>query len=450
MPGQPWRFTADCGIVSVPLDRNDPDGPTLELRVAVAPAVSRDPAPDPLFLLAGGPGQAATEAFLGILPSLDRIQDERDLVMVDQRGTGRLSPLTCPEDDLDPSLELDDEVLRQAIAECRDQLAADPVLFTTAIATQDLDDVRRALGYEQINLYGGSYGSRAALTYMHTFPERVRTVILDGVVPAAMAVGAEMGRDAQRSLDLLFERCQGDPPCAERFPNLARDFDDLLTRLEVEPIRVELPDPTTGGPTQTLLNRQLAAGTVRFMTYSPQTAALIPLLIAAAVDGDLVPLTAQSLVTTASVSDSISSAMMFSVLCAEDVPFYGDLATEDTESFLGADLADRFRMVCEEWSAADVPAAVKVPQASAIPVLLISGEADPVTPPRWGDVAAEPLSRSLHIVAPGMGHINLTSGCIPKLAAQFIVDGGPEALDPACVDDLRPPPFFVDFTGPAP
>jgi pimeloyl-ACP methyl ester carboxylesterase len=450
MPGRSWRFAADCGTLEVPENHDEPGGAVIELRIAVAPAISRDPEPDPLILLAGGPGQAATEAFLNMLPLLDRIREKRDLVMVDQRGTGVLNRLVCPEEDPDPARETDDAYLRQWTADCRARLEGDPTFYRTRFATLDLDRVREALGYETVNLYGGSYGTRAAIDYLRTFPERVRSIILDGVVPAEMPVGANMGRDAQRALDLIFERCQNDAECAARYPGIAGRFADLLQRLEAEPIVVELPDPTTGKPTEVLLDRQLAAATVRLLSYSTEGSALIPLLIDAAREGDLVPLAAQSIMVSGDMTDSISSAMMFSVLCAEDVPFYGPPDEAEQASFMGAGIAERFGLICDEWGVEPVEEDFKEPFPSDVPVLLLSGEADPVTPPSWGEAAGRRLSRQIHIVAPQMGHIVLTRGCIPRIAARFVEQGALEDLDLECVEDLEAPPFFLDFTGPAP
>ncbi|MCB1036264.1 MAG: alpha/beta fold hydrolase, partial [Acidobacteria bacterium] len=217
MPGQALRVPAECGTLNVPEDRQHPEGRQLSLTVAVLRAVRRDPQPDPLFLLAGGPGQAATEAFLPLLGALRGIRQDRDLVLVDQRGTGSSHPLDCDmgqEGELDA---LDEEEQGERLQECLKTWDADPRFYHTAVAMEDLDAVRQALGYQRINLYGVSYGTRSALTYLRMFPERVRTILLDGVVPPDLVLGVEWGRDAQRALSLIFDRCRQDEACAEAF-----------------------------------------------------------------------------------------------------------------------------------------------------------------------------------------------------------------------------------------
>ncbi|MBL8058998.1 MAG: alpha/beta fold hydrolase, partial [Anaerolineales bacterium] len=207
-PGSAGQVDARCGTLAVPEDRARPDGRQISLRVAVVPAVSRSPRPDPLFLLAGGPGQAATEAFPAMIGAFEQVNQARDIVLVDQRGTGGSNPLRC----LDPNDEsvLDEAAVTALLQACPEKLNADLRQYTTEIAMRDLDAVRAALGYEQINLYGASYGTRAALTYLRLYPDRVRTLILDSVVDADFRLLLNASRDGQRALELAFARCQAE------------------------------------------------------------------------------------------------------------------------------------------------------------------------------------------------------------------------------------------------
>ncbi|RPI33653.1 MAG: alpha/beta fold hydrolase, partial [Chloroflexota bacterium] len=211
-PGQVTRKEAKCGTLTVYENREAGSGRQIDLRIAVIPSISRNPAPDPLFFLTGGPGQAATESFPVMASAFERIQQKRDIVLVDQRGTGQSNPLKCPVLDEDLENQADDAYM-DFLNTCLESLDADPRLYTTWIAMQDLDQVREALGYQQINLYGVSYGTRAVLTYLKQYPDRVRSVILDGVVPQDEVLGIDVGRDAQRALDMIFARCAADQAC---------------------------------------------------------------------------------------------------------------------------------------------------------------------------------------------------------------------------------------------
>ncbi len=239
------QVDARCGALTVPEDRADPAGRQIELHVAVIPAIRREPEPDPLFLLAGGPGQSAIETFPAMLNMLYYIHEDRDIVLVDQRGTGKSNPLRC----LDPEDEtLTDEQALAILRSCPQHLDADVRFYTTEIAMTDLDEVRAALGYETINLYGASYGTRAALTYLRMFPQHLRTVTLDAVVDPGFVMFMDAATDGQAALDVFFARCESDQACKTAFPDLRSEFDGLLSRLEETPAEITMPHPLTHKP----------------------------------------------------------------------------------------------------------------------------------------------------------------------------------------------------------
>lgn len=445
---------AQCGTLAVPEDPSNPDGRQIELNIAIIPAVSRDPAPDPIFMLAGGPGQAATEAFLPLLPSAERLHFKRELVLVDQRGTGQSNPLTCPEPTADPEIigaemPVEDQVAE--LAACRAALDTDPALYSTEIAMGDLDQVREALGYEQINLLGVSYGTRAALTYLRLYPDHVRSLVLDGVVPSGWALGESLGPDAQRSLDLTFARCAEDADCSARFPDLPGTFDTVLAKLEEAPVEVVVPDPITAAPVRVLMTPLTVAATIRLMSYSDIYTALIPLAIDYAGQGDFQMLASQYLILTGSLEESLGMGMYFSVLCAEDIPLLPQTPPGgDTDYFFDPQF-EVLRAGCKEWvNHSTAPEQEEGILKSDTPTLLISGEADPVTPPSNAERVAELLSNNAHIIAPGLGHNNFYVGCIPNLVQDFIETASPTGLDTACVKTIRPMPFFLSPTGPEP
>ena len=272
------------------------------------------------------------------------------------------------------------------VAECLETLDASPELYTTATAMEDLDAVREALGYERVNLYGVSYGTRAALSYLRQFPDRVRSVILDGVAPPSKNLRMDVARDAQRALDLLVERCMQDAGCHEEFPDLARDLDNLMATL-ASPMPVTLRHPRTGDEETVELQRSMAAFAIRLATYSQETASIVPLLLRSAANGDLRQLAAQFLMTTSNFDDSMADAMGYSVICSEDFPFF-DASTAfalNEGTYLGAVQTDSLSTLCPLWPTASIPANFKDPVAVDVPVLLLSGEADPVTPPSNGE-----------------------------------------------------------------
>ena len=446
-PNSTLRLDARCGSLEVYENRTANSGRKISLNIAVIPAISRNPSPDPLFFIPGGPGEAATESFLIVYAAFNRLNQKRDIVLVDQRGTGASHPLQCALESEDKNSGDEDT---QAIVEaCVASLDADLRFYTTEIAMQDLDQVRAALGYPQINVYGASYGTRAALDYVRQFPEYVRTLILDGVAPPNWILGPNSAADGQRALDVILNRCQKEAACAQAFPNVAVEFQSLLEQLEQSPVEVQLDHPLTGEPTSFTLDRNTFANAVHLLSYTSETAILLPLLIHSAyVEQDFRRFAAQALTTFENLEQSLSNGMRFSVLCAEDVPFYPEQPS--SQGYLGDLVATAFNDICTYWPSQPISPDFHQAVRSDSPVLLLSGEADPATPPSNGKLAAETLSNSQHWIVPGMGHINIHRGCIPNLATDFINQASFDGIDPACIQDIAPMPFFVNFNGPIP
>lgn len=453
-PGVSIPVQAQCGKLTVFEDRQAVSGRTIDLNIAVLPSISRSPEPDPLFFLTGGPGQAATESFVTLANAFERIRQKRAIVLVDQRGTGQSNPLDCPES---PESTGDETADRAAVESwlrlCLGELDANPALYTTSIAMQDLDDVRQALGYEQINLYGLSYGTRAALTYLKMYPQYVRSVILDGVVPQDEALGLEVAADAQRALDQIFARCTADSACAQAFPDLPAKFQGLMDQLEEAPVEVTFTHPVHGGLETHPFTAVELASTVRLLSYTPETTALLPLLIhTSASQGRFDLLAAQSRLVSEDLSQSISFGMNLGVLCAEDFPFMDAVAAERAaqDSYLGNIQYEELAAMCAIWPQGEVPADFKEPVTADVPVLLLSGEDDPVTPPENALRVAETLPNSVALTAAGQGHNVIFRGCMPRIAYDFIQSASVDGLDTACIEQIQPAPFFLTFSGPQP
>ena len=444
---------ARCGRFSVPEDPGNPAGRKIDLAVAVIPAVSAQARADPLFLLAGGPGQGAREAFVGTLGALGGVRRQRDIVLVDQRGTGDSNPMQC---DLPETLEINPspERVRELSEQCLAALPGDPRFYTTSVAVGDLDAVRAALGYERINLYGGSYGTRVAQHYLRRYPDRVRSVILDGVVPPAMALGPAVPLDAEAALQAAFARCEANPACAGRYPGLRAGFDALRARLDQEPITVRLPDPSTAEPRDVEFTGDHLALAARMLVYSDSTAALLPLFIHEAQgSGNFAPLAAQAEMIRGQLEDALAIGMHNSVVCSEDLPFV-DLEAVDRDalarSFLGDGMLEALTATCAVWPRGPVDDDLKQPLKSSVPALLLSGEFDPVTPAANATEAAAGFSDHANLVFRGQGHIQLGLRCAQTIIRQFLEAGTTTGLVTACVDDVHPAPFFLNFNGGTP
>lgn len=447
-----------CGTLEVFEDRDAGAGRRIDLRVAVIPAVTSTPEPDPLFILAGGPGQAATEVGPAILPFLRKVRPRRDIVLVDQRGTGASNPLDCPDEE--DGEDGQDELQRlfsvvedlERLSACLEQLDADPRLYTTPIAMDDLDEVRRALGYDTINLYGASYGTRAALVYMRRHPAAVRSAILDGAAPTALKLPLYMARDGERALRLALGDCAADEMCAQRFPHLEADYDRLLQRLARGPIKVRTRHPRTGEMAELEITHDAFVSQLRGALYDPDVVSLLPLILERAAAGDFDPFVALGVTFSGGMADSISIGMFLSVVCAEDLPFIRDDERREAlaGTFLGGVMIDSLQASCAIWPKGELPPGYTDPVETDHPVLILSGNLDPATPPVWGEEVARHLPNSRHAIAGGAAHNVLPRGCAGEIVAQFLDAGDAGDLDLSCFEDSRRPPFFLDPSGPQP
>jgi len=434
---------ARCGTLSVPLDPAAPDGERIEIFVARVAALSAEPRPDPLLLIQGGPGESTVDFYLQARGAFEQARRDRDIVLVDQRGTGRSAEGFACEAPDDLSLDTaDSDVIARVIDACIDELKHDPRFYTTSVAVRDLDAVRAALGIETWNVYGVSYGTRVAQQYLRQYPERVRSIVLDGVVPPPLALGPDVAREAQRALEQIFARCAADAECGSRFAALPQLFTEVLARLDVGAADETDPPPLTALELRAL---------VRFMSYNAATVALLPVLISEAHAGNYAPLAGQARTLLRKLPESLSFPMSNSVTCTEDVP-YADGATGDlAATYLGTSIMDALKQICARWPVGTMDASFKTPVVSDAPVLLLSGEYDPITPPAYAErVKAEGLRNSAHLVGRGQGHGLVGVGCVPRLLRSWLEDPQPESLDAGCLALEPPTPFFLTLLGPAP
>ena len=446
---------AQCGQLAVPENPAAPRGRQILLRIAVVPAISTRKLPDPLFVLAGGPGMAATDFYTSVAPVFERIHRDRDIVLVDQRGTGGSNALDCESS----AEDLYQSTTAEMVAEterCLKMLRAhaDVRFYTTSLAVQDLDRVRAALGYERINLYGSSYGTIVAQQYVRRFPDRVRSVILDGVVPPQRALGATSALDAQAALSSIFSRCAEQPACHREFGDPAAAYRQVRDELAGHPVWVDLTDPTSGEPYRLQFTSYHLAMVLRLASYTPELAALLPLdLHEADASGNYAPLAGQFLLIDRVYGNAIAEGMNDTVVCSEDVPFYRVNAAERAElakTFLGTSQLDGLEAICKVWPRGPVDTDLHQPLHADVPALLLSGSNDPITPPRYAAQASRGFAHSLSLVVPGFGHGQLTDPCMAGVMARFVSRASVSDLDTACTRHLAPMPFFLTRNGPAP
>lgn len=441
-----------CGRLSRPLDPAQPQGRRIDIHFVVVPAMARNKQPDPVVLLAGGPGQSAIALAGTVMPRLSRLNYRRDLVFVDQRGTGRSAPLDCRDDSPQTLKEALEPGRRERMLDlCRQRLQTLPYgdlrQFTTTIAMQDLDAVRQALGVQSWNLLGASYGTRAALEYQRQFPQRVRRSIIDGVAPPDMVLPASFSQDGQAALDAVFSHCEADAACKARYPTLRADWQSLLRSL---PRPVTLQHPVTLRSEEVTLTRETLMSAVRPPLYAPTLAAALPEALHEASQGRFNALGALAGMTGSGGPSRLYTGMHYSVICAEDAPRLA-AATDAPGADFGTLDRDQYARVCQQWPRGEVPAAFYSMPAAQHPVLLLSGGADPATPPRHGARAAQALgAMARHVVVPQAGHgVALTLSCMRDVMFRF-VDAKDDAdalkVDATCAERIPRPTVFLPPT----
>ncbi len=454
----PQRLTvvpAECGELDVPENPAVPNSRRISLAFARVPAISRRKRPDPLFVLAGGPGMAATTFYAMVAPVFGRIHRDRDIILVDQRGTGNSNPLNCDSGE-ETDLRASDADIAVDTRRCLKALSAkaDVAEYTTSVAVKDLDDVRAALGYDRINLYGVSYGTRVAQHYLRRFPQHTRSLVLDGVVPPQLALGTSMALDAERALTNILARCAREASCHGRFGDSEAAYHALWDAVRAHPVAVSVADPASGVASHFDFTTYHLATVLRLSVYSAEAAALLPLLLHDANESkDFSHLAAQFLLLSRSYGDVVAVGMNNTVACTEDIPF-SDPKTYDRpaleKTFLGTAQIDGLQTVCKIWPHGPIDADFHLPLRTDIPALLLSGSDDPVTPPGYAEQAQSGFTNSVHIVMRDFGHGQLAAPCIDRVMERFIELGSISGLDISCTRNAKPMPFFTSLNGPPP
>ena len=434
-----------CGTLEVFEDRDTGDGRRIKLHITVVPALGRTVRPDPLVILAGGPGQGA-RSYAPLVPRFfQRVRRSRDIVLVDVRGTGDSSPLKCPRDEGSVGLLAAMDELADMARQCLASLDADPRFYTHHYSMADLREVVQQLGYRQVNLWGGSWGTRSALVFAALYPDLVRRVVLDGAVAASMNFPWSYPTDAARALDRLFRDCDSDPRCREAFPTARDDVSRWLLSLEGQPVVATIRHPRSAAPLKLHADRKAVTEVIRAALYSPLDASRIVMAIQHAAGGDLAPIVAMAEQASSWSVDTMALGQTFTILCSEDVGRHAAPAAP-ADTMFGHGSIDFWVESCKVWPKGRA-LAVSEQTVLEIPALILSGDLDPVTPPSRGEDMRRHFPNSLHVVAPGGGHNVSFSGCIPRLIAEFLDADDWRPLDTSCAGAIARPPFVTSLAG---
>lgn len=440
---------ARCGTYEVYENRTTLSGRKINLNIVVLRALGPSAAPDPVFWLDGGPSVAATESVgLARTGFLKVLRNDHDLVFVDQRGTGKSNGLKCDVGDDPKNLDTYFSKLfpRELVRACREELEkrADLRQYTTPIAMDDLNEVREALGYRNVNIVAGSYGTIAAQVYMRQHPDSVRAVFLIGVGTPASKQPLLFPRAAQRALDLLFVDCAADQLCNGSFPNLKSEFDQVLSRFDRGPLEVRMITPVSKKPRLVTPERENYVERIRFLLYTTIFARFVPLVVHKAYEGDFLPF--QAISSAYNPAGLFSRGMYFTVTCSEGIPFITqrEMITETRGTFVGATRIRAHMEACKQWPRGDVPRSFIDPIKSELPVLMVSGEVDGASPPWSGKDAVKYLSNGRQVPIRYYGH-DTYSPCVWGIMREFIQDASVRRLDTSCTAEIRRPPFATEI-----
>ena len=432
-----------CATYPVWENRERKSGRKIGLNIVILPALGPEHAPDPVFMLHGGPGAAATQLAAGVFRF--RTRARRDFVFIDQRGTGGSNPLDCDFYGDPPDLQkaVSGTFPADAVRDCRERLSkiADLAMYTTAAGMDDVDDVRQWLGYDKINVWGGSYGTVAAQVYLRRHGSHARTVFLGGVAPVDELIPLHHAWAGQRAVDILFDKCRADAECNSAYPNLREEFRTILDRVR-KGVDVSIKGPD-GKVVRVRPSLSAFAEGIRHSLYYDD-GRTFPAMIHRAAGGELAPLIEKGINANLNLDGLLSMGMNLSVTCSEDVPYIDDatLARETANTFLGDLRVKEQRAACKEWVGGEVPADVHQLVHSDVPVLLMSGARDSVTPPSYAEHVAKQLPNSLHVVFPESSHGNWGL-CGYQLWADLIERGSVKGLDVSCVARQKPVKFAI-------
>ena len=439
-----------CGQLTVPENYSIKDGEQISINFAILPAIDNSDNKTPLMFLAGGPGQAAVELASGLRRAFSEIRKTRDIILVDQRGTGKSHPLSCEDISIDKNVYqlIPEDFSEQEIKDCLAEFTGDLSQYNSENAIRDFDAVREALGHQQINIYGGSYGTRAGLVYMRMFPDSLRSVVLDSVGPIEVPIGL-FGQSSAQSFQLVLDHCQQEDACNNAYPNLADEFGQLMTRLADKPVSITIPHPRLGTNTEFVISKSKMLGTIFQQLYAVPSRSLIPLIIHQAFLNNYLPLA--GLIAMTDGVQMVYIGLLFNITCNEDFPrITAEMSAKDADNSFGGDNSQLgFKKACAVWPQYRPSEEFYQTVTADIPTLILSGELDPVTPPSNGNFPATTLPNSHHIVVDNVSHgvATSTGTCGVLMINEFLTSLTPKELDETCLEDVPAESFMSSLNG---
>ena len=440
-----------CATVPVAENPGKPEGRKIDMNVVILPSFSSAKEQPPLLILAGGPGQAATEQAVMVERMFRQVRAHRDIVMIDQRGTGKSNPLACDnfEDEAFAALDFNNatmDLAEQGRICLKGLTESDLSQYSSEQAVDDFEAVREALGYSKYHLYGVSYGTRAGLIYMRRHPDSLESVVLDGVAPTQQAIGA-FGQTSEQAFELLLSGCRDSNDCQAAFPELKQDFQRLVAKLRNDPPLVKIHHPVTGEQDTLLVDHIKFLNAVRNGMYMTDTRRMLPLVIHEASKDNFRPFSGFYGMMGSGGGTGMYMGMTLTVLCSEDWSRVTAKAKQlDDNNYVVGNMTSRlWDEFCSVWPTYPVDPGFAEPVKSELPVLLLSGRLDPVTPPSWADNAAQTLSNSRHLVAVNGSHAVATHTCAPRVIASFLNGKALSELDDSCLTKPRKPRFLINF-----
>jgi len=441
------RSKVKCGTLQVSENYSNDSGDKIDVNFAVLPAIDNSEYKAPLMFLAGGPGQAAVELATTLNRVFREIRKTRDIILVDQRGTGQSSALECDlEDEEDVYRVLPEDLNIDDVKSCVSQFKGDVSQYNSENAIRDFDAIRAALGHEKINIYGGSYGTRAGLVYLRMFPESLESAVLDSVGPIEVPIGM-FGQSGARSFNLLIDNCKNSESCHKAFPNLAEEFQAVKARLARAPITLDIQHPRLGTPTQFVLDDTKFTGNLRFQLYGVEGRSMVPLVIHQAYLGNYQPLI--GLIARTEGEQLVYTGLLFNIVCNEDIPRVSAKMreTDAANNFDGAASHLAWELICPLFPQYRPSEDFYQPVTASVPTLILSGDLDPVTPPSNGDFPAKTLPNSKHIVVKNASHTVAMSTCASDIIGEFLTSKDPKSLDESCLEDVPEETFMTSVNG---
>lgn len=434
-----------CVTITVPLDYDAPAAGTIEVTAAIAPATTAKPAPDPLFVFAGGPGQAATGMGPWLNTAFAPARRERDIVLFDIRGTGLSTPVACTISTDTGAGAL--ATIRKDAAACAAKADRLAMFLSSREIVEDIERMRRALGVQRINLWGGSFGTRLSQHYARAYGKHVRAVVLDAATPTGSSIFLTAPHYGEEALQNLFSNCAADKPCATAFPSLKDNVATLRKQVESAPLTATATDPRAGLPVPVKIDLDTLTGNIRGSLYAGFSRSVLPYAITQSLRGNQAPLLALGAATGEWSIETMSFGSMLGVLCGEDVEIARRAPpTSRSHGFMGDSYYRVFEAGCSAWPHRALPEPMLRSFKSRIPAMAISGILDPVTPPAAAEVALAMFGRRNHVIIPYGFHTNSSSRCVAELIGKFLADPQAGAKDHACVAKITQPRFILSPT----